>query len=124
MVSAGLEYSTAESVVHALLIAVNGYNIYSKGKSQYYYMSTGSYMGKFFMEIFVSADAWAQSGIITPTKPWILYDAQVPDAADSTATTTSTIATISDDAQAEAAEAEAEALALAGADATADSLII
>ena len=72
------QYTTLESVFSAILIAIYGFNIYSHGKTMYYYGATGVAMGQFVSEIFVSADAWAGSGIITPTDPWILYDAQLP----------------------------------------------
>ena len=45
----------------------------------YYYGGSGIAMGKFVSRIFVAADAWAGSGIITPTDPWVLYNAQAPD---------------------------------------------
>lgn len=121
-VSAGLTYSTVETVIHALLIAVGVYNSYSYGKSQFYYGTWGLSIGKLVTEIFVSADAWAGSGIIVPTKPWVLYDAQVPDATTTAATTTTSTIGISAEVEAEIAEMNSEVLA--GANATVDSTII
>ena len=74
------DYSLTETIIQAIFIALNGYGIYTNGKTYYYYGATGVAMGKFVSRIFISADAWAGSGIITPTDPWVLYNAQAPDA--------------------------------------------
>lgn len=81
----------------------------------YYYGATGIAMGQFVTQIFVSADAWAGSQLIVPTDPWVLYDAQVPDASTSTDATTSTVNADAADVSDDAAD---------GADATQDSIII
>lgn len=68
------DYTTLQTVANSIMLALEIWGIYANGKSKYYYFFLGKVMGAFLTTLFVSADAWAGSGIITPIDPWILYD--------------------------------------------------
>ena len=69
-------YTDLQTAAAAVQMAFDAYGIYAAGKTMYWYFFAGRSIGLLLSNIFVSADAWAGSNIITPTDPWILYNAQ------------------------------------------------
>ena len=69
---------TVETVLTCISIVLDGYAIYTTGKTEYYYLAFGAKIGLFVSHLFVAIDNWTGSTVIPGEKPWVAYDNQAP----------------------------------------------